>query len=134
MTNHSEALLRLLESSGMGVSSLFLESAVRKVDVGIHPHEVGSPQRIRFDIHVVTGGAEKPPEDSIDQVLDYEYLLAALDRALAMNRPALLETLATRLLDEVLAPSEAVAASVSITKLDALEDGGRLGCSMTRLK
>jgi dihydroneopterin aldolase len=79
-------------------------------------------------------GAEKPPEDSIDQVLDYEYLLAALYRTLEMERPALLETLATRLLDEVLAPAEAIAASVRITKLDALEDGGSLGCSMTRLK
>ena len=134
MASHSKALLKLLESSSKGVSSLFLEGAVREVDVGIHPHEVGTPQRVSFDIHVMIEGAEKPPEDSIDQVLDYEYLLAALYRTLEMERPALLETLATRLLDEVLAPAEAVAASVRITKLDALEDGGRLGCSMTRLK
>ncbi|MEC9263625.1 MAG: hypothetical protein VYD23_00810, partial [Candidatus Thermoplasmatota archaeon] len=72
MDSHSKALLKLLESSGRGISSLFLEGVVRGVDVGIHPHEVGSPQRVSFDIHVMIEGAEKPPEDSIDQVLDYE--------------------------------------------------------------
>jgi len=67
-------------------------------------------------------------------VLDYEYLVASLDRALGMGRPALLETLATRIIDEVIAPSEVSAASVSATKLDALPDEGRLGCTLTRVK
>ncbi len=43
MDSHSKALLKLLESSSRGVSSLFLEGVVREVDVGIHPHEVGCP-------------------------------------------------------------------------------------------
>ena len=67
-------------------------------------------------------------------MLDYEYLVASLDRALGMGRPALLETLATRIIDEVIAPSEVAAASVSATKLDALFEEGRLGCTLTRIK
>lgn len=132
MTSHSDALIRMLED-GKEASSLFMEGVVREVDVGIHPHEIGSPQRVRFDVHVImenlhVGG------DSIDEVLDYEYLVASLDRVLKMDRPALLETLATRLIDEVITPSEVAAASVSATKLDALSDEGRLGCTMTRVK
>ena len=68
MDSHSKALLKLLESSGRAVSSLFLEGVVREVDVGIHPYEVGSPQRVSFDVHVIIEGAEKPPKESIDQV------------------------------------------------------------------
>ena len=132
MTNHSEALIRMLEE-GKEASSLFMEGVVREVDIGIHPHEIGSPQRVRFDIHVILEDAQAIG-DSIDEVLDYEYLVASLDRALGMGRPALLETLATRIIDEVIAPSEVAAASVSATKLDALFEEGRLGCTLTRIK
>ena len=132
MTSHSEALIRMLEVS-KAASSLFMEGVVREVDVGIHPHEIGSPQRVRFDIHVILEDAETGG-DSIDEVLDYEYLIASLDRVLGMERPALLETLSTRIIDEVMAPAEVAAASVSATKLDALDADGRLGCTLTRVK
>jgi dihydroneopterin aldolase len=132
MTSHSEALIRILKSSN-AASSLFMEGVVREVDVGIHLHEIGSPQRIIFDIHVILEDS-KTGTDSIDEVLDYEYLIASLDRVLEMERPALLETISTRILDEVMAPVEVAAASVSATKLDVLEDDGRLGCTMTRVK
>ena len=132
MTSHSEALIRMLEA-GKAASSLFMEGVVREVDVGIHSHEIGSPQRIRFDIHVILENTETG-DDSIDEVLDYEYLTASLDRVLEMERPALLETISTRILDEVMAPVEVAAASVSATKLDALDADGRLGCTMTRVK
>ena len=52
MTSHSDALIRMLED-GKEASSLFMEGVVREVDVGIHPHEIGSPQRVRFDVHVI---------------------------------------------------------------------------------
>ena len=118
MTSHSEALIRMLEE-GKEASSLFMEGVVREVDIGIHPHEIGSPQRVRFDIHVILEDAQAIG-DSIDEVLDYEYLVASLDRALGMGRPALLETLTTRIIDEVIAPSEVAAASVSTSKLSLI--------------
>jgi len=132
MTSHSEALIRMLKSD-KAASSLFMEGVVREVDVGIHLHEIGSPQRIIFDIHVILEEAETGA-DSIGEVLDYEYLIASLDRVLEMKRPALLETISARILDEVMAPIEVAAASVSATKLDVLEDDGRLGCTITRVK
>ncbi len=132
MTSHSEALIRMLEA-GKTASSLFMEGVVRDVDVGIHPHEIGSPQRIRFDIHIILEDSDTA-SDSIDEVLDYEYLIASLDRVLEMERPDLLETLSTRIIDEVMIPAEVSAASVSATKLDVLDDDGRLGCTLTRVK
>ena len=86
-----------------------------------------------FDIHVIVDDS-RPSNDSIDQVLDYEYLVSSLDRVVAMDRPSLLETLVTRILDEVLAPSEVLAASLSASKLDVTDDDSRLGCTQTRVK
>ena len=82
----------------------------------------------------MVGGANEPARDEIGQVLDYEYLLAALDSVLDENRSALLETLATRLLDVIMEPESVEAATVVITKLNVLKGDGRLGCSMTRVR
>jgi dihydroneopterin aldolase len=117
-----------------GVTTLFLENVVREVDIGVHDHEFGTPQRLQFDIYVMLSGVSEPNADEIGEVLDYEYLISALDETLEMNRAALLETLANRLLDRILEPNSAEGASVILTKLDVLEGDGQLGCSMTRLK
>ena len=133
MSGHSEALMQLMAQT-QGVTTLFLENVVREVDIGVHDHELGAPQRLQFDIYVMLSGVSEPNADEIDEVLDYEYLISALDETLEMNRAALLETLANRLLDRILEPNSAEGASVILTKLDVLEGDGQLGCSMTRLK
>ena len=123
-----------LMAQTQGVTTLFLENVVREVDIGVHDHEFGTPQRLQFDIYVMLSGVSEPSADEIGEVLDYEYLISALDKTLEMNRAALLETLANRLLDRILEPNSAEGASVILTKLDVLEGDGQLGCSMTRLK
>ncbi|MDG1536084.1 MAG: dihydroneopterin aldolase [Candidatus Thalassarchaeaceae archaeon] len=133
MSGHSEALMQLMAQT-QGVTTLFLENVVREVDIGVHDHELGAPQRLQFDIYVMLSGVSEPSADEIGEVLDYEYLISALDKTLEMNRAALLETLANRLLDRILEPNSAEGASVILTKLDVLEGDGQLGCSMTRLK
>ena len=133
MSGHSEALMQLMAQT-QGVTTLFLENVVREVDIGVHDHEWGAPQRLQFDIYVMLSGVSEPSADEIGEVLDYEYLISALDKTLEMNRAALLETLANRLLDRILEPNSAEGASVILTKLDVLEGDGQLGCSMTRLK
>ncbi len=133
MSGHSEALMQLMAQT-QGVTTLFLENVVREVDIGVHDHEFGTPQRLQFDIYVMLSGVSEPNADEIGEVLDYEYLISALDETLKMNRAALLETLANRLLERILEPNSAEGASVILTKLDVLEGDGQLGCSMTRLK
>ena len=73
MNSHIDALREIVQSGTGEFTTLFLENSVRDVDIGIYEHEIGDPQRISFDIHVVIGGASKPEEDEIDMVLDYEY-------------------------------------------------------------
>ena len=133
MSGHSEALMQLMAQT-QGVTTLFLENVVREVDIGVDDDELGTPQRLQFDIYVMLSGVSEPSADEIGEVLDYEYLISALDETLEMNRAALLETLANRLLDRILEPNSAEGASVILTKLDVLEGDGQLGCSMTRLK
>ena len=133
MTSHKDAITSLL-SSYKGVTTLFLEDIVRDVDIGVHDHEIGNPQRVRFDIYVLISGVKNPENDIIGDVLNYEYLLDTLEKIISGVRYSLLESLANKILDSILEPQSVVAASVVITKLDVLDGDGTLGCSMTRIK
>ena len=133
MTSHKDAITSLL-SSYKGVTTLFLEDIVRDVDIGVHDHEIGNPQRVRFDIYVLISGVKNPENDIIGDVLNYEYLLDTLEKIISGVRYSLLESLANKILDSILEPQSVVAASVVITKLDVLDGDGSLGCSMTRIK
>ncbi len=132
MTSHSDALMQIL-SQNQAATSLFLEKVIRQVDIGVHDHELGSLQRLSFDIYVMLSGDSMPQGDEISEVLDYEYLISALEETLNLQRASLLETLANRLLDRILKPSSVEAATVVITKLDVLGGDGQLGCSITRI-
>ena len=121
-------------SQNQAATCLFLEKVIRQVDIGIHDHELGCPQRLSFDIYVMLSGDSTPQGDEISDVLDYEYLISALDETLNLQRASLLETLANRLLGRVLKPHSVEAATVVITKLDVLGGDGQLGCSITRIK
>ena len=79
-------------------------------------------------------GASKPKEDQIDMVLDYEFLSSSIDRVVSRRRSALMETLASELLNEIMSPGEIVAATVSLKKLEVVGIDGELGCSMTRIR
>ena len=133
MTSHKDAIANLL-ASYTGVTTLFLEDIVRDVDIGVHDFEIGNPQKIRFDIYVIMSEVQKPLNDDLNEVLNYEYLITSLENVLSLGRFSLLETLANRLLEEISIPTSVKAASVVITKLDVLDGDGRLGCSMTKIK
>lgn len=112
--------------------TIFLESVIRKMDIGIHDYEIGHPQRIKFDIYVAVKNDNKIIGDTIEDVMDYEYLIEAINSKIE-KRFSLLETLANEILEDVLFPEKVMGATVVISKLDIL-DSGKIGCSVSRLK
>ena len=77
MTSHKDAITSLL-SSYKGVTTLFLEDIVRGVDIGVHDHEIGNPQRVRFDIYVLISGVKNPENDII--AVSYTHLTLPTNR------------------------------------------------------
>tara|TARA_B100000676_G_scaffold311099_1_gene379795 strand:+ start:1839 stop:2195 length:357 start_codon:yes stop_codon:yes gene_type:complete len=118
----------------MGETTIFLRDLIRDVDIGIHDHEIGNPQSLRFDLEVSISGSEPPMQDDINHVLDYEYLLESLENAIGEGRFSLLESLGSRILENLMTPPQVTTARVQIIKLDILEETGTLGCQMTRVR
>ncbi len=110
-----------------------MEDLTKHIDIGVHDHEKGVTQPVRFDIEVLVAPPDEL-EDSIDNVLDYEYLENSVQAVLSESRAELQETIAKRILDRVLEPEAALAATVSLTKIEVMGFESDLGCTMVRIK
>ncbi|MBD18067.1 MAG: dihydroneopterin aldolase [Euryarchaeota archaeon] len=127
-------LNEMLENHHSDLTSLFIRDWVMDIDIGIFEHEIGNPQPVSIDLEVHISGADAPERDEIDAVIDYDYMRAVVARVLDFKRYNLLETLASEILDGCMMPSEVIGAAVTVTKLSVLEDGGRIGCTLTRMR
>ena len=89
-----------------------------EVDSGAVQKERGHTQRILFNIVVEVRPAPQPLNDDVDRILSYDRLTEAIATELAAERLNLLETLAERVAERILAEPQAMRAFVRIEKLD----------------
>ena len=89
-----------------------------EVDIGAFQNERGHTQRILFNIVVEVRPAPQPLNDDVDRILSYDRLTEAIATELAAERLNLLETLAERVAERILAEPQAMRAFVRIEKLD----------------
>lgn len=98
---------------------LILRDYVREAEVGAFQDERGRGQRLRF---AVTAEVAPAPDavvaDDVDGILSYDHLLRAVDAAFDGPRPDLLETVAERVAQGVLAHAQTRAVRVRVEKLD----------------
>ena len=134
MAELADALSTLVSQTSGEASIVFLENSVRDVDIGIHDYEKVSTQPVRFDIYVAHSGNPTSKNSGIADVLNYEYLLNALETVVELPRFGLLEQMADELLDFVMLPEPVIAATVKITKTSVPGVEGSLGCCITRFK
>lgn len=130
-THHLSPIIGKLESSDW--TTLRLEEVVVELDIGAHDYEMGVKQPVRFDIEVLLEGAEKPSKDEIGDVLDYEYLYRSIEKATS-RRNALMETIASSILESILLPKKVVAGVVCLTKVSPIGFDGKFGCTLARVK
>ncbi|RYH08121.1 dihydroneopterin aldolase [Tropicimonas sp. IMCC6043] len=95
-----------------------LRDYIRAVEIGAFQEERGVAQRLRFNIVVEVGRAGAPVADDVDRILSYDTITEAVDAALAEERLSLLETLAERIAERLLAEPRARRIFVRIEKLD----------------
>ena len=92
---------------------------VLEVEIGAFQVERGTTQRVRFNVAVeVVSAAEAAALDDVDRVLSYDKVTEAIDAVLAEERLNLLETLAERVADRILAEPQALRVFLRIEKID----------------
>lgn len=107
-----------------------LRDHVVEVEIGAFQAERGTRQRVRFDIAVEVRPQAGPINDDVDRILSYDRLTEAIAAELAAERLNLLETLAERVAERILAEPRAMRVFVRIEKLD--RGPGALGVEIVR--
>jgi dihydroneopterin aldolase len=97
--------------------------------LGIHPHEV-TPQRVRVSVWMTVDYAQPPGADTIDQVLDYDFVRDGV-RALAAAGCALQETLVEGVAALCLRDARVRRVRVRSMKVDVYPDAA-VGCEIVR--
>lgn len=98
--------------------------------LGVHAHEKNGPQMVRINLQIAVPDATI--QDRIDQVTDYETLVADLRAEALRSHVALVETFAERVMRVCFDRPEVRAVRVRIEKLEALEDCGGVGVEVSR--
>lgn len=95
-----------------------LRNHVVDVDIGAFQQERGHRQRVQFNVVVEVRPNPAPLHDDVDRILSYDRITEAIATELAAERLNLLETLAERVAERILAEPQAMRAFVRIEKLD----------------
>jgi dihydroneopterin aldolase len=95
-----------------------LRDHVVEVEIGAFQKERGHTQRVMFNVVVEVRPAPAPLDDDVDKILSYDRITEAIATELAAERLNLLETLAERLAERILAEPQAMRVFVRIEKLD----------------
>lgn len=107
-----------------------LRDHVVEVEIGAFQAERGVTQRICFNVVVEVRPLRGPVDDDVDRILSYDRVTEAIAAELAVERLALLETLAERLAERLLWEPQAMRVFVRIEKLD--RGPGALGVEIVR--
>ena len=84
---------------------------------GILPEEQNRAQPIEVDIDIEADLAPAGASDDVQDTIDYSAICAIAERIISAERFDLLETLAQRLVEAVMADERALAVTVAVRKL-----------------
>jgi 7,8-dihydroneopterin aldolase/epimerase/oxygenase len=103
-----------------------------EAEIGAFQAERGHLQRLLFNVVVEVRPPSGPLDDDVDRILSYDRITEAIADTLAAERLNLLETLAERVAERILAEPRAMRAFVRIEKLD--RGPGALGVEIVRAR
>lgn len=114
---------------------LFLRGLTVQAQIGIHAFEKEQPQRVILDIDLyVPLAATSPSQDSIAEVVDYDFVREVVQARLARGPIQLQETLCDDVLASLLAHPQVLAARVSTRKPDVYPDCDAVGVEAFRIR
>lgn len=109
-----------------------VRNLVLMASVGIYPHELHAPQRVRFNITLAVEEHAGPLDDNIGNVLSYADVVAGVRRIVSHGHVNLVETLAEEIAVMCLAYPRVIEAVIAVGKLDIEPDAESVGIEITR--
>lgn len=118
--------------TGEPFDRIFVHDYVLDVEIGVHHHEKGVTQRVRFSVDVDIMPSAEHLDDDIDRTFNYDVIVDGIKSIVARGHINLVETLAEEVAALCLSHPRAARVTVSIEKLD--KDPGAVGVEVVRTK
>ncbi|MSO64830.1 MAG: dihydroneopterin aldolase [Alphaproteobacteria bacterium] len=109
---------------------IFIRDLVLEVLIGVHRHERRQRQPVRINIDLVVDGGVS--EDRLEQVVDYESVVADVRDLVTRGHINLVETLAERIAGYCLTDPRVEEARIRVEKLAVLPDAASVGVELVR--
>ena len=125
----------LTNPSLMDCRRLFLRDYEVWINIGVHDFEKKGEQRVLINVDLyVPLALSTPVNDSLDEVLDYDFIRRTVAQRVARGHIHLQETLADDVLRLMLSHPNVRAARVSTEKPDVYPDCDAVGCEVFGMK
>jgi dihydroneopterin aldolase len=114
---------------------LFLRDYEVLINIGVHEFEKKGEQRILINVDLfIPLDLSTPKEDSLDEVVDYDFIRSTIARRMAQGHIHLQETLCDDVVKAMLAHPKVRAVRVSTEKPDVYPDCASVGVEVFRVK
>jgi dihydroneopterin aldolase len=131
---NDKRLGRISTTGGKGepLDRIFVRDYVLNVEIGVHHHEKGVTQRVRFSVDVDITPSTDALDDDIGRTFDYDFVINGIKSIIARGHINLVETLAEEVAQHCLEHPRVERVAVTIEKLD--KDPGAVGVEIIRSK
>ena len=114
---------------------LFLRDYEVQINIGVHEFEKKGEQRVLINVDLfIPLGESTPSHDSLDEVVDYDFMRSTIAKRMAQGHVHLQETLCDDVITAMLAHPKVRAARVSTEKPDVYPDCQSVGVEVFRIK
>jgi dihydroneopterin aldolase len=120
------------DDKGEALDRIFVHDYVLDVEIGVHHHEKGVTQRVRFSVDADIIPSADTLNDDIGRTFDYDVVINGIKSIIARGHINLVETLAEEVARHCLEHPRVARVTVSIEKLD--KDPGAVGVEIIRSK
>jgi dihydroneopterin aldolase len=125
----------VLGALSLNCRRLFLRNHTVDVRIGAHDFEKLGPQRIVFNVELfVPYSASTPVNDTLAEVVDYDFVREVIARRIALGHVVLQETLCDDLMRELIAHPQVQAVRLSTCKPDVYPDCDAVGVEIFQIK
>lgn len=122
-----------IADAGRRIRHVFIRNLMVPCSIGVHRHEKDAEQRVRINLDLAVSEDDRPIDDDIRNVINYEDLARGVERICNQGHVNLVETLAENIAAMCLEDKRVQSARVRVEKLDILEDAESVGVEIERI-
>ena len=111
---------------------IFVRDLVLTGLIGVHSHEQDQPQRIQFNVDLLSEDGCITADDNIANVVSYEDIVSGIKNLLARGHVGLVETLAEEIANMCLSDERVRMVRVRVEKLDVFDEAASVGIEIER--